>query len=90
MKEPIQLDNGHFEYEGVKYYLDVRIAYRIGAAEDQISLSMNHIEDLEMSVALNRLHSDGFIIYDDPVGDIAKVLDVFDARCVVNVTAFKE
>lgn len=51
---------------------------------------MSHIEDLEMSVALNRLHSDGFIVYDDPVGDIAKVLDVFDARCVVNFTAFKE
>ena len=90
MKEPIELDNGHFEYEGVKYYLDVRIAYKIGATEDQISLSMNHIEDLEMGVALNRLHSDGFIIYDDPVGDIAKVLDVFEARCVVNFTAFKE
>lgn len=34
MKAPIQLDNGHFAYEGVKYYLDVRIAYKIGASEE--------------------------------------------------------
>lgn len=90
MKEPIQFDNGQFAYEGSKYTIDVRFQYKIDNKENGISLSKSHINDIEMSVALNRLYSDGFIIYRDVVGDISRLIGVFDVICVVTLMKYTQ
>lgn len=90
MAEPILFDNGTFSYEGREYVFDARILYKVCGKEDGISLSMSHIMDVEFGVSLNRLYSDGFVVYRDVVGDISRVIGVFDAVCVITMLRYAQ
>ena len=89
-KQPIMFDNGAFSQDGIKYVLDVRIQYNIDGKDYGVSLSRNHIDDLEISTQLDKLFSSGFIVYDDVQGDISRINGVFNAVCLVSFMAYKQ
>ena len=88
-RAPIQIDSGSFVYDGDRYILDVRFVYRVkNGDEGGVSLSFSHIIDLEMDVSIDKLYSEGFVIYNDVDGQVGKMIGVFDIICQVTFVQY--
>lgn len=90
MREPVHTDIGQFTYDGDKYNIDVRLQYKVGNKTDGISLTQSKISDIEISVALNRLYSDGFIVYKDDEGELARIIGVFNVVCIISFSQYEQ
>lgn len=90
MRQPVHTDTGQFTYEGDKYSIDVRLQYKVGNRADGISLTQSNISDIEISVALNRLYSDGFIVYKDVEGEISRIIGVFNVVCAISFSQYEQ
>ena len=67
---------------GFRYTLDVRIVYTDNdGSEGVIYLQSDCIDDIEITVSLDRMYSEGFILYNDKFGNLGRITQYSDRRC---------
>ena len=48
-----------------------------------VSLSKTRIQDIEVSTSIDKLYSSGFLVYEDPQGDVARIVDYFNIQLIM-------
>jgi hypothetical protein len=67
---------------GYKYTLDVRLIYVDNdGSEGVIYLQSDCIDDIEITTSLNRMYSEGFILYNDKFGNLGRITQYSERRC---------
>lgn len=84
MAEALGVDTNTFFFEGNKYMLFAGLFYENDGKNGALALNTKNIIDLEITLGLNKLFSDGFIVYRDETGDIGKMYGLFNIVC--NIT----
>lgn len=80
---PNILTDGTFEYQGDTYAISITFPSD-DSDKKPFAMVSNCILDVEMSVKLNRLYSDGFIRYKDMDGDVPKIFQKFGQKCMIS------
>ena len=89
MSASVQFGNSTFTHNGSRYTVDVRFVYKNGNEERNVVLGTSNILDVEINTVLNRLFTNGFVIYRDINGDVGRMIGIFNNVCMVTMYSYE-
>ena len=86
--QALKIGTNAFFYNGTNYRLGIILSCPDVKPTDAIWLFSDNIIDFEVSISLNRLYADGFIIYKDESGDVGRLVNMYDVTCMVDFSEY--